>query len=358
MRTNTTVSRSDVLAGWVKAIGRTLEAAGCDSAALLAEAGFDRECMESATARCPLANTARLWEISVAATGDPAFGVKVASHIKHTTFHALSYGLAASSTLSEAFERLQRYCHVASDAVSYEFSHCAGGYELIINPTADVAFESMDMLVAAHLRMCRSLIGRDFSPLLIELKRPAPARTEDFERLLRAPLAFGAARNRLVFDRDSIERPLEGGNPELARFSDVIAQQYLTRIERDDIQARVREALLRRLEGSEPSQEEIAEQLYMSARTLQRKLGDSGTTYKELLDGTRRALAFAYLSAPEHSVNEITYLLGFSSGSCFTRAFRRWSGQSPSDWRAGAARRVRSNRPEPALSADSRQHAG
>ena len=170
--------------------------------------------------------------------------------------------------------------------------------------------------------------------------------------------AAGAARNRLVFDHDSIERPLEGGNPELARFSDVIAQQYLTRIERDDIQARVREALLRRLEGSEPSQEEIAEQLYMSARTLQRKLGDSGTTYKELLDGTRRALAFAYLSAPEHSVNEITYLLGFSSGSCFTRAFRRWSGQSPSDWRAGASHRVRSSRAEAALSADSRQHAG
>ena len=124
MRTNTATNRSDVLAGWVKAIGRTLDAAGCDSAALLAEAGFDRECLDSATARCPLANTARLWEISVAATGDPAFGVKVASHIKHTTFHALSYGLCASSTLKEAFERLKRYCHVGSYAVEYEFFRC------------------------------------------------------------------------------------------------------------------------------------------------------------------------------------------------------------------------------------------
>ena len=359
MRTATAVGRGYIIATWIRAIWRALDAAGCNGAALLGEAGFDLHDLDGPTARCPLVNNTRLWELAVAATGDPAFGLKVASHIKHTAFHALSYGLAASSTLSEAFERLQRYCHVASDAVSYEFSRCAGGYELIINPTADVAFESMDMLVAAHLRMCRSLIGRDFSPLSIELRRPAPVRTEDFERLLRAPLAFGAARNRLIFDGENIERPLEGGNPELARFSDVIAQQYLTRIERDDIQARVREALLRRLKGSEPSQEEVAEQLYMSARTLQRKLGDSGTTYKELLDGTRRALAFAYLSVPEHSVNEITYLLGFSSGSCFTRAFRRWTGQSPSDWRARASCRARgSRRTEPGLSTDSPQHAG
>jgi AraC-like DNA-binding protein len=144
----------------------------------------------------------------------------------------------------------------------------------------------------------------------------------------------------LVFDADSIERPLEGGNPELARYNDVIALQYLTRIERDDIQRRVRDVLLQRLEGSEPSQEEIAERLHMSARTLQRKLADSGTTYKEILDETRHALALAYLSAPQSSVNEVTYLLGFSSGSCFTRAFRRWTGQSPTSWRAGALPRV------------------
>jgi AraC-like DNA-binding protein len=96
----------------------------------------------------------------------------------------------------------------------------------------------------------------------------------------------------------------------------------------------------------------------MSARTLQRKLGESGTTYKEILDDTRYALALAYLSAPRHSVSDVTYLLGFSAGSCFTRAFRRWTGQSPSDWRARASRRVRESRPEPELSTDSPQHAG
>ena len=260
----------------------------------------------------------------------------MASHIRNTTFHVLSYGLSASSTLKDAFERLQRYCHVASDAVEYEFRKCGSDYHFVIEPAAGVPFESIDALVGAQLRMCRSLLGRDFSPRHIELRRPRPAVIDDFERLFRAPLIFGAAQNCLVFDAAGIESPLDGANPELALRADAIALQYLARIERDNIQARVREVLVQRLQCAEPSQDEVAEHLCMSARTLQRKLGESGTTYKEILDETRHSLALIYLSAPHHSVSEITYLLGFSSGSSFTRAFRRWTGRSPSNWRAGA----------------------
>jgi AraC-like DNA-binding protein len=326
------------LGTWVKAICRALEAAGCDSASLLAEAGFDLKSLDGPNARCPLNHTARLWSLAVAATGDPALGIKVASHIKPTTFHALSYGLSASSTLKEAFERVQRYCHVASDAIEYEFSRKGSEYHFVIEPAADVADEPVDALVAAHLRMCRSLIGHDYSPLRIEFRRVRPDGIEDFQRLLRAPLQFGAPQTRLVFDREAIEQPLDGGNPELARHNDAIALQYLSQIERDNIHGRVREALTQRLAHGEPSQEDVAELLNMSPRTLQRKLGDCGTTYKEILDETRRVLALAYLSASRHSVGDVTYLLGFSAGSSFTRAFRRWTGQSPSVWRSSAVR--------------------
>src|SRR3984885_15603961 len=85
------------LVTWVRAICRALEAAGCDSAALLAEAGFDLKSLEGPTARCPITPVSRLWRAAVAATGDPAFGLKVASHIKQTTFHALSLVLSAGS---------------------------------------------------------------------------------------------------------------------------------------------------------------------------------------------------------------------------------------------------------------------
>jgi hypothetical protein len=154
--THTAMGRGYILATWIKAIGRALDAAGCNGAALLAKAGYDPGDLEGPTARCPLVNSGRLWELALGATGDPAFGLKVASHIKNTTFHAPSYGLAASSTLKEAFERVCRYCHVGSDAVAYEFFRCGADYNFVIKPVADLPFESIDALVAAHLRMCRS----------------------------------------------------------------------------------------------------------------------------------------------------------------------------------------------------------
>jgi AraC-like DNA-binding protein len=249
----------------------------------------------------------------------------------------MSYGMSASSTLKEAFERAQRYCHIVSDAVDYEFYLSGCEYHFVISTSAELGDAPIDAVVGLYLRMCRSLIGREYSPLRVEFRRSRPVKIDDFLRLLRAPLLFDQPQTRLIFDRDSIERPLDGGNPELARHNDAIALQYLSQIDRQNIQARVREVLTQGLARGEPSQEDIAEMLNMSARTLQRKLGEAGTTYKEILDDTRRALALAYLSVPRHSVSEVTYLLGFSAGSCFTRAFRRWTGQSPSDWRARAS---------------------
>src|SRR6202051_3138413 len=163
MRTQaTTASRSvpvkdgqvvrTTLGTWVKAICRALDAAGCDSAALLAEAGLDLKSLDGPTARCPIAPVSLLWRAAVDATGDPAFGLKVASHIKQTTFHALSFGLSASSTLKEAFERVQRLCHVASDAIEYEFSRRGSEYHFVIEPADDVPFESVGGGVAGFFR--------------------------------------------------------------------------------------------------------------------------------------------------------------------------------------------------------------
>lgn len=330
------------LGTWIKAICRAAEAAGCDSAALLEAAGVSLKTLESPTARCPLSHSLRLWRIAVQATGDPAFGIKVASHVRPTTFHALSYGISASSTLREAFERAQRYSHLGTDAVEYQFHRVGSEYHMVVDPVAELPDETIDAIVGSHLRMCRSLAGRDYAPLRIEFRRPRPARIEDFEAVLRAPLIFNAAQTRMVFDCDSFERPLDGGNPELARHNDAIALQYLSQLERDNIQARVCEVLTHRLAQGEPSQEEVAVMLNMSSRTLQRKLGEAGITYKEVLNDTRHTLALAYLSAPRHTVSDVTFLLGFSAGSSFTRAFRRWTGQSPSAWRSSSASRRRS----------------
>jgi len=336
-------SNRTTLGAWVKAICRAMDAAGCDSRDELAEAGFEIEALDGPDVRCPLELSIRLWKRALEVTGDPAFGLKAAGYITNNSFHALSYGISSSSTLKEAFERSIRYSLWVSDVITYQVFRRSREYHFVMESAVQVPDVSIDCLVGAYLRMCRSLIGREFSPLRIELQHPAPPKPADFHAILRAPLQFDAPRTAMVFAADAIERRLAMGNPELAQANDAVALRYLANTAIRSIAVRVRELLTAKLADGEPSEEDVAHLLNMSVRTLQRKLVDSGTTYREVLDDTRRDLALSYLKVSLYSVTTITYMLGYTATSSFTRAFRRWTGQSPSAWRAEA--RLRDSAP-------------
>lgn len=328
------------LSSWALAIRRTLDDAGHDGLALMRRAGMDPAALSDPDARYPLAQTTRLWRLAVTETGDPCIGLRVASRIGQTTFHALSYALMASSTLRESFERLTRYCRMVTDAVDMDFTRDGNCYRLRIRVPEDgeqPAFEALDAFVAAYVRMCRSALGRHYSPLRIELQRPEPAEADCFRRILRAPLCFGAPMTELVFDAASLEQRLETANPELARHNDAVVLHYLARFDREDTVARVRATLVEHLPRGEPSQGFVADRLGLSARSLQRRLATFGVTYKTVVDEARRELALSYLSRNRTSVTEVTYLLGFSDTSSFARAFRRWTGATPTQWRRSRA---------------------
>lgn len=329
------------LASWARAIRRALDAAGCDSTALFREAGLDERLLDDPTARYPVDRTTRLWRLAVAATGDAAFGLKVASAVTQTTFHALGYTLVASATLQEAFERVVRYFRIVTDAGELQLQRQGREYHFEMYPPAGLqpADEATDAFVSVFVRMCRALAGRDFAPLRIELRRASPPDRAAFERILRAPLVFGAPATRIVFAAEDFERPLEGSNPELARHNDAIVLKHLARLDQGDLRARVAAALIERLPHGEPSQQEIGAALHLSTRSLQRRLAADGVSYQDVLEDTRRTLATSYLADPEYSVSEVTYLLGFSDTSSFSRAFRRWTGQSPSAFRDRGSRR-------------------
>ena len=135
-----------------------------------------------------------------------------------------------------------------------------------------------------------------------------------------------------------LEQKLEGANPELARHNDEIVVRYLAQMQKQNLRARVHAALIEQLPQGEPSQKKIAEALHMSPRNFQRKLAEEGTSYTGLLSDTRRDLALSYVRDASYTLGEITYLLGFSDASSFNRAFKRWTGQSPSAFRNAQAK--------------------
>lgn len=321
------------LSSWVRAICRAVDDAGSDSAALLQRAGMDPRLLEDPDARYPLAQTTRLWALAREATGDEAIGLRVASAVRQSTFHALGHSLPASATLKEAFERIERYFRIVTSAGEMQFARRGSEYHLLIDTPEtgpQPAPEAIDAFVSVYVRMCRAFAGRQVSPLRIALQRPAPREPQRFAAVLRAPIAFDADSNRLVFDRATMERPLEDANPELALQHEAIAQRYLARFDTSNIVTRVEATLVDQLPHGEPSQKSVAEALHLSARSLQRRLAEAGSSYTEVRDNARRELALRYLREGSHSISEITYLLGFSDTSSFARACRRWTGSAPS----------------------------
>ncbi|MBN7798010.1 AraC family transcriptional regulator [Parahaliea mediterranea] len=322
-----------VLCSWTKVLVLALRDHGCDADALVAGAGLSLDQLAAPDARLPLAATTDLWREGVRAVGDESLGLWVPRYSSQTTFHALGYAFMASSTLLEALRRVARFNVMVSDAARVEL-HCddrsvtMSWYPLA--PELGPALEAMEAILSLILRSCRKIKGRDFAPEAVELMRGACRDEQPFLEFFRAPVAFGAPRYSMRFERATLEQALEWGNEDLARSNDRVVEDYLQRLELGSVATRLRGLLVRELPGGAQGHEHYARALGMSGRSLQRKLSAEGTSFNQLLNDTRLELARAYLGQePRQSLTEIAFLLGFADTSSFSRAFHRWTGVSP-----------------------------
>jgi AraC-like DNA-binding protein len=322
------------LATWSATILRALAAHGLDAAAVAARAGIDPEKLD-ADARVPRAALNRLWDLAVAESGDPAFGLEASRFAAQTTFHALGYAVLASVTVKEAFERIIRYRRLIGDVLNLRLVDVGDRYRFQIDVSAQpgIPFQAVDAIAATCVRQVRLLhTPRACNPLLVTFARPEPDDTRPYQRIFRAPVHFGATVNALEYARADVEDRLPTGNAELARENDQVLVRYLARLEGSRVATRVQQALLDALPDGAPSKTTIARGIGMSARNLQRHLAEEGTSFKELLNEARVTLGRNYVEEGRLSVTEIAFVLGFADTSTFSRAFKRWTGKSPREY--------------------------
>ena len=318
---------------------RALESYGCDSGELFRKAGLDPAKLRQSGARYPIAAANRLWKLARESSADPCLGLKAAAFWHPTALHALGYAWLASDSLIEALTRLVRYYRIVTDTDRLELHESAREATLRLH-TVDADLRGIDEIYdgffATLVRMCRNSCSDRFKPQSIAMIRPRPALPAAFEDFFRAPIAYSAGEDRIVFERSRLREPLPTANVEVAHASDQIITNYLAHLDRSAVSMRVRARLIDELPSGRVSQASIARTLNMSLRSLQRRLAEEGTTYKQLLDETRRELAEQYVRQSRLSLGEITFLLGFSEPGNFTRAFKRWTGKPPSEFRVCA----------------------
>ncbi len=318
-------------------IWRLIERHDLAPEALFREAGIGPEIMRDPHARIARAKGDALLRAVAARIPNPAFGLQAAKCWHPSNLGALGYAWLSSSTLRTALGRAVRYWHIVAADVAVGLNNSARGLEFVHTPPPlddDLDRIRGNIVMAMLYDMCRINFGYVFSPLRVAFRHAPPKDARLYVAFFGCPVTFNASANRLLISRADADSPLPTANRELAAVHDRILTQALARLDKRNIIARVRASLLERLTSGELSEKDAAHDLHMSRRSLQRRLAEADETYQALVDDTRRDLALRYIKDPAKSATDITFLLGYSQQSAFTRAFRRWTGMNPSEYRA------------------------
>ena len=328
------------LASMAQTFRRLLEMHGLDAIGIARNAGVDLASIPVPGERIELDKIDALLRAAIPLIRDPAFGLRAAHCWHPSELGVLGYAWLSSSTLRTGLERAVRYSRLIGERGLTEIEDTRQGLKVRFwakrgNPAVvPVAAVFVDMAMALLLDMCRMNGGAVLRPVAATLRRRKPDPADAYERFFGCPVQFGVEENAFVLSAKDADRPLPSANRQLAAVFDKMLTEELGRLDKSDVVARARATVLEHLSSGEGTAEDTAKQLHMSSRTLQRKLAEAKTTYLQLVDDTRKDLALRYIEDPRRTVTDITFSLGFSQPSAFTRAFKRWTGLSPSDYRA------------------------
>lgn len=320
------------LASELRILGRLLETYKIDADKLYREAGLDVTLADKPRARYPFDRVAAALVRAAELTGKPHLGLEIAKYCRPTDFHGLSVAFLASPNLRRALERFSRYHVVLNTTFVMRLEQGDDHFDLVcptINISDDARRAIQDARAAVVVDLCRTGADGVLDPLRVEFTYPAPKDDSEHRALFRCPVAFGAPEWRLSFRASDVDRPFLASNRELALANDQVLESTCKGLRHDDLVSRVKLAMVHELPSGTPSEDAIAKAVSMSSRSLQRRLAEEGTSFTAQLAMVRKELAEQYVENPRIPVTEISYMLGFSDVSSFSRAFKRWTGRSP-----------------------------
>jgi AraC-like DNA-binding protein len=316
-------------------LGWKLEELGVPVDAVLRHAGLKADLFSETRVLVTTQQLFALWRAVGAVSRDPAIGLKLGVETKTERFHPSAIAALSSENFIAAVAHMARYKQLTCPE---EMLSDVEGNEWKIRFRWTLAVDREPQVLVEYCFAWMQTIGRHGSgekivPLRIELVEPR-AHVKLLERHFGCEVVMGAAENAMVFRAKDALLPFQTRNAELLEMLAPRFDEELKRVkEQDSLSERVYRAIHQRLTGNRPAMEDVARDLHMSARTLQRRLQEEGLTYQRVLDEARHQMARYYLGNSVLELNEAAYLLGYEDASSFVRAFRTWEGVPPGEWR-------------------------
>lgn len=330
-----------LLAALTAAVLRAAEGVGVSSAELLRAAGLTAGDLANPDGRIALELHLRL--ITALSHRLPPVGLEVGERLGAQGLGVVGYAMQHDATLGSALAWLERYRAVVfQDVVSrmeegeddegrvVVFSH-------VVPPRLAVLREPAELWAAAQASTLRQLTGQSLFPKRVHFPHAEPEGTTRHRALFRCKLVWSSLRVELHYPRAILDYPLVRADSHLFRYLARRAEELHAGLPSETLTRRVRQLIEEGLAHGEPDMSEVSRKLALSARTLQRRLSQEATGFAELLDDVRRERALLLLDDSSLTVSQVSFLLGYSEPAAFFRAFRRWTGATPQDFREARA---------------------
>lgn len=309
---------------------------------LLAAAGVSLPVLHNPTGRLSLADFHQLASAALLATAEPALGLLLGQRLNASAHGILGYALLSSATLDKAIHFALKYYRVLGltfDLQLVERDECLELRASESIPLAGLSRFAAEGLFASLYGIARFLLGELPQGVAVGFAYPQPEHAGRYAEVFGCAAAFEQPWHWLSLPKLYLERPMALANPATMQMCEQQCEALLATLDvRDGLLSRVRRLLLAH-PGDFPDLDSAARALHISGRSLRRHLATAGTSYQQVLDQVRRSLALQYLGTTHLPLYEIAALLGFSDPSNFRRAFRKWTGRQPSDYRAGPVHR-------------------
>ncbi len=268
-------------------------------------------------------------------SGDPALGIRMVQAVDTALHPPSSLAAFYARDYRDGLTRLARFkrlCTPEQLQIVEANGDCIISVEWPFAIEAEPAI-SVDITFATLVELGRRATGRAIVPRRLDLARPGPVSATHAD-YFGCPIRTGAPRDLLVLDTADLDRPFPGHNPEMLDMLTPALSAALGELEaQSSVAEQVKIVLKRSLASGQPSLSDVAKQLGMSERTLQRRITEEGSTFRDLLSDARRDLGRHLLADPTTDIEEVACLLGYQDTTSFYRAFREWEGMPPNRWR-------------------------
>ena len=311
--------------------------AGIDVDAIYSRLGYDAAKLPLKELRTPHQQQALFWQIVEGVTGDADVGLHLCPHLPLFRGEVIEYLMFSSPTFGDGIVRALKYLRLISDALSVRLVNDEAGARIcVIGSTLEAPqLRHTEIIVVYELiQFARSVTESRFAPpLRVKLRCSARSPRAEYERVFGCPVDFDGAESEIWFDAALLEYRSPRWDPDLLRLHEELAQKRLSDLHRRDLVEQIRKVLSQRLELESCDLDDVAAEVGLAPRRLRFELARAGTSFSQIVTDFRYALARRLLARTEESIDNIVYLTGFSEPSTFYRAFKRWSGLTPVQYR-------------------------